>query len=432
MKNKGKQLAFTMLVIACIGAALLLFMPVADRQDGVMPPADEIPGIILSESAPADDMADETPDHDSQPLPQVGEWNTYHGDHTLRGVADVAFPNQLTVLWRLAAGAPVRQPPVAHDGRIFAVNARGDVIAASPQGELLWRRELTAVKDKNDAKTSRLRIEAPISAFDGKVFVGTDAGALFALNAETGETAWETTVGGVIRGAANYLPGRNQLIVLDQEDGTLACLDTQTGEINWRSERVDRSDGSPAVSGDIAVFGSCASALHIVATDTGARLRDVPIENGGGQVADGVALFEGFAYAGTRDGRVICAAQNTGEIAWTAEVSVDEVFSTPAVHNDRVIATSHDGFIHALRRDSGALLWRLEIGFMPGSPVIAGDKVFVCADGILHMLRFEDGEQLWKMPLADEIHGPALLPNLLVVGAEDGVVIALGPDNKVD
>ncbi len=431
MKNKGKQLAFTMLVIACIGAAILLFVPVTDRHGGVIMPVEETSGVIIPESAPGDDMADEAINHYPRSIPQVSEWNTYHGDHTLRGVADIAFPNQLTVLWRLAAGAPVRQPPVAHGGSIFAVNARGDVVAANPQGELLWRRELAAEKDQSDGPTSRLLIDAPISAFDGKVFVGTDTGTLFALNAQTGETAWSTSVGGAIRGASNYLSDRNSLIVIDQEDGALACLDVQTGAIQWRSERVDRSDGSPAVSGNIAVFGSCASALHVVATDTGARLRDIPIENGGGQVADGVALFEGFAYAGTRDGRVICVALNTGEITWTAEVSIDEVFSTPAVHDDRVVVTSYDGFVHALRRDSGESLWRLEIGFMPGSPVIAGDKVFVCADGILHMIRFEDGVELWNMPLADEIHGPAVLPKMLVVGGEDGVVIALGPDNPV-
>ena len=59
--------------------------------------------------------------------------------------------------------------------------------------------------------------------------------------------------------------------------------------------------------------------------------------------------------------------------------------------------------------------------------VIADDKVIVASDDTLFLVNLEDGKRLWEMRMAGFISSPAVIANLVVVGCEDGTVIALSP-----
>ncbi len=424
-----KKLAFTSLIIACVAAAALLFLP--EQQQ----PAPEIPDVAapIEEAAPA--PTTEVTEATEPPAPTAAEeapvgmnWNTYHGDNALRGVTGLAVPDAMERLWQVMTGGPVHVPPVALDGTIFAATEHGGIIAVDLAGQELWRRELTAPAPGRD-EPQPVYIDAPITAVNGKVLVGGDLGDVFALCAEMGEKLWRANIDGPVRGAPNYDAAGKYVFVIEQDLGELVCLDAATGEEVWRSTGVDRSDGSPAIADDVAVFGSCASALHIVSTANGERLRDIPIANGGGQVAGGVALVDGYAYAGVRDGRIMRGNVAEGAFTWITGISDDEVFTTPAVFDEWVIASSYDGRIHGLDRETGEIKWQHDLGGKPSSPIISGDKIMVAADGILFLLRLEDGERMWELRLADNITGPAILPDMLVVGSDDGVLTALGPKN---
>ncbi|MBW7864832.1 MAG: PQQ-binding-like beta-propeller repeat protein [Candidatus Hydrogenedens sp.] len=403
-------LAATATALVCAAMMLYLLVRDASPRAAGTPPAQEPPRQAEAPAPPVIETA--------------GEWNTYHGDHLLRGVAEAKIPEAPEVLWRLKTGAPVRQTPVVHDGRLFAVTARGEVIAADLDGKELWRRELFR-PDTADGKPARLGLEAPPLAFDGMVVLGSDEGVLLALDAATGEERWRRTLDGTVRGAPNWLPGVNRLFVLEQSAGVLYCLDAATGAEQWRAPGVERSDSTPSVSEKAIVFGSCAGALHVRSPENGESLFDIKIE-GDGQVAGGVALDGVLAYAGARGGMMIAADTETGAILWTNEEARMEVFSTAAVNGDWVVFASHDGVVYALDRATGKTRWTHDTGGMPLSPVIVGDKVAVSADGTLFLLRLEDGAMIWSLELGDEITGPAVTRRGLYVGGEDGTIVALG------
>lgn len=365
-------------------------------------------------------------------LPGTGDWNTYHGDSALRGVAASEWTPPLCVRWRLKTGGPVRQTPVVCGGRIFAATARGGILCADLDGTLLWSRELQSAA--SDGTPRRERIDAPIACFDDLLLTGTADGTVYALDADTGETRWQHALDETILGTPNYLadsadeegqPG--SVYVLEQTSGTLVCLDAASGDLRWRAESVDRSDASPSAAKEGIVFGSCAAALHVFDPETGKRLRDIEIDPDS-QVAGGVALLEGNVYSGSRSGKVIAADIASGETLWTHEVSESEVFATPAVNDAWVIAAAYDGYVYALEQKTGALRWKFDTAGMPLSPVIAGDTVFVSADGTLFMLRLEDGERLFSLEIADEITAPAVVRGLVLIGSEDGAVAALSSD----
>ena len=58
--------------------------------------------------------------------------------------------------------------------------------------------------------------------------------------------------------------------------------------------------------------------------------------------------------------------------------------------------------------------------------VIANDKVIVCVDGVLHLLALDNGNSLWNYEVSDRISSPAIVNDMIIVGSEDGTVIAFG------
>jgi len=421
-----KKIAFFLLALACIGAAALLFLPdTCPVRMGIM----HMAGVPQHPSEPT--PAPDTPVQEETPLPvtvddaEVEEWNTYHGDNALCGVAAGNFPDKFDVLWSVMAGAPVRVPPVVHQNIIVVVNSLSEIRALKPDGTLLWKKEIRAPETGNDAGRE-VRVDAPIAAAGGKIFLGTDMGDVAALDILTGKALWWTSIGGAVLGTPNYTDDEKKVVVIDQDTGGLVCLDAVTGSQVWKSTGADRSDASPAVYNNKAVYGSCASAVHVIDLASGTYLHDIAIHDGGGQIAHGVAVFGRFAYAGVRDGRAVCADLEAGAFKWMTTVSELEVFCTPAVNEAWVIVTSYDGRVHGMHRETGEIKWEHDLGGTPSSPVLLGDNIAVTSDGVFYLLRTENGERLQELRIADDITSPAVMKEMILLGTEDGMITVLG------
>lgn len=428
-KKVIKKILFVTLFWACIAAAVLLFLPdTCPVRLGIM--------RIVQPGAQQEEKSSVTePTVEQSVSPNVftkkvvvGEWNTYHGGNALQGVVAGTIPDELVVLWSVLAGAAVRQPPVVHNGIVVAVNAQSEVFALTSDGKELWRRTLKA-PDPAVEEGREVYIEAPITAFGDKVVLGSDMGDVFALNINTGEAYWWTNIEGAVRGAPNYSDDGSKIFVINQDMGALVCLDANSGKTLWQSTAPDRSDASPAVANDVAVYGSCASALHVIDLVSGNHVQDIAIKEGGGQIAGGVALLDGFAYAGVRDGRVVCADIKAGKFKWMTTVSDLEVFCTPAVNSEWVVVTDYDGRIHGLDRETGEIKWQQELTDTPSSPVIVDDKIVVSDEGVLYLLRLDNGAHVWQKQIADAVTDPAVIHDMVLLGTEDGTVTALGTGN---
>ena len=369
------------------------------------------------------------------------DWPTYHGDASLKGVGEAKPGDGLELAWRYNAGGAVYGTPVSDGERIYFTAKRGRVVALGLDGTRIWEKTFFR---KNDAgKDMPLRFEAPLVCADGMVFAGTTRGALIALDAKTGNEKWRYETDGIITGSPNILdPGckdaktqrkenrsdlassRSKLVVLDQSEGALHCVDMGTGKRLWKTEGVERCDGAPGVGEAHIVFGSCLAALHVY-DRRGAHLRNIEI-GGDGQIAGGVAVDGTRAYAGLRDGALICADLATGDIIWISEESKEQTFTTPAVTKGFVVYGSDNGFVYAVEPKEGKTVWKFDTGGLPYSPVVAGDRVAVSADGELYLLRLADGLKVWSKEISDDITAPAVIHGRIVVGADDGTVTAWG------
>jgi eukaryotic-like serine/threonine-protein kinase len=350
-----------------------------------------------------------------------GAWPTYHGAADLRGVSEAVLSEKLELVWRYNAGGEIYSTPVSDGERIYFSAKKGQVVALDLKGSKVWKKEFVRTNDAG--QEIPVRFEAPLACDDGLVFASSTRGTLYALDAKSGEEKWHYETGGIIAGSPNFINPRN-IVVLDQSEGALHCVDVTTGKLLWKSEGVERCDGVPGIGKGRIVFGSCLAALHVYGAD-GTHLNDIEVD-GDGQIAGGVAVDGILAFAGLRDGSLVCADLEKGDVLWSSDESEDQAFSTPAVTGEWVIYSSDDGFVYAVDRKDGSLKWKLSTGGLPSSPVIAKDKVVVSADGVLHLLNLKDGSKLWSREISDDITSPAMVDGMVVVGADDGTVSAFG------
>lgn len=396
-----------------------------------------IAGLLLvllfaacSAPAPVPPAAPPAPKPPAAPTKIPESWPTYHGGPSLDGVADVTLPDSLAVIWRFDAGTRIANTPVAGDGRVAFADDKGIVYALDLQGHEIWRKSFT--RDNPDGRPpSKLYFDAPLAIFDGVLIAGESNGTVFALNVRDGSPRWECKTDATLLGTPNLaevmVDGQPQqrLFFIDQTAGGLASIDFATGKLLWRVDGRDRCDGSPAVNGSFAAYGSCASALHIFSPLSGEMLREVALEQDS-QVAGGVVLLGDSMYSGSRSGEFIHANARSGSTIWVNKECTGEAFNTPAVSVDRIVFGANDSTLYALNRQDGKLIWKQKLEDTPSSPVIARDKVVLTASGTLHLIRLADGQTIWSYSVSDEATAPAIAGALVIVGADDGTVTAFG------
>lgn len=415
--NRRSLLNSAMAAIAVVGGFALGYLLFRTPP----PPAPAPP----APAAAGDPALPQPPPPAAVPAPNA-DWNTYHGAATFTGAVDAPLPEQLGLLWRFKAGAPVRQTPVVCGGRVYFATARGQVFAVGLDGERVWSRQLFSDEEGKDGPL-RAQIEAPVACFGGLLVVATMGGAVHALDAASGVENWRTQLDSSVMGSPNYLDtdSGGRVFIIGRPEGVLHCLDAATGELLWRGPPINRCDGSPAVSPKIVAYGSCAAALHVLSPETGEIARDIEL-GADSQVAAGVAIDGDWIISGSRSGTIVQANAATGATAWANTEIQAEVFTTPAVTPESAVVAANDGFVYDFDRASGKLVWKFDAGGMPASPVIAGNKVVAAAGGSLYVLALGDGTKLWDFKVSDEITGPAVAMGRVFVGSEDGTVVAFG------
>ncbi|MBI5093740.1 MAG: PQQ-binding-like beta-propeller repeat protein [Candidatus Hydrogenedentes bacterium] len=361
--------------------------------------------------------------------PVTADWPVYHGGADLAGATDCRLPDKPGILWQCRVEGSIHQPPVGDSHGIYVATRAGTVMALEVDGKERWKKQLVDAA-KTDGSEPRERFDAPIACFRSTVVIGSKAGVVHALDTADGTERWTYDVGAPILGTVNlYAPKSSEeparLYVIKQDDGALHCIDFNTGKPIWQGRAVARSDGSPAVGDGIVVYGSCASALHIFAAQEARLLTSIELGEDC-QVAAGPALAGGDVYSGSRGGKFFRVNVGAGRIVWTNSDSKKEIFTTPAVGQDMVVFGSEDGGVYAVDRDSGRLKWRFDTHRVPTSAVIASDKIAVGAGGVFYLLKSDTGEKVWSYEVSDGIASPAIINGMVVVGSEDGTIMAFG------
>ena len=265
------------------------------------------------------------------------------------------------------------RPAVGYD-KVYAASRHGIVAAFDEaSGKQVWKRDF-AIKE-NDGYLSFIsnlwdsglaaKISGGLTVAYDSVFFGTENGEVFALDAQTGETKWKTSVKGEVIAAPSV---DENVLVVNTGSGHLFALDASTGKDLWNFE----SD-VPALS-----------------------LRGIspPVAINGG------------AIVGTATGKLVVNILASGQTAWEATVSapsgaielerIVDIDSAPLVVGGIIYAISFDGTLAAVELRSGRIIWKREYkSFRRVS--IDGNSLFVTdVNSNVYSIDRRNGVELWS------------------------------------
>jgi hypothetical protein len=224
-------------------------------------------------------------------------------------------------------------------------------------------------------------VESSPAVAGGLVFVGSDDGNVYALNASTGIPAWIYMTHGAVESSPAVAGG---LVFVGSWDsvtrnGMIYALSASAGTQVWNYTTLGFSPikSSPAVAGGLVFVGSSDNETYALTATTGTlkwRFKT------GGSVLSSPAVAGGLVFVGSDDGNVYALSASTGIPAWIY-MTHGAVESSPAVAGGMVFVGSDNGRVYALNASTGAFVWSYSTGSaVESSPAVAGGMVFVGSD----------------------------------------------------
>ncbi len=310
---------------------------------------------------------------------------------------DNAF--DVEILWDRSVGDGVndyfsRIKPIVAYNKVYSASREGDVVAFDKEsGDKVWQADLSDIHDERsfwDSRVSALVAGGPVAGMK-KVFLGTENGDVFALDAETGELIWQAKIKGEVITPPAIDSG---ILVVNSASGVLKGFDASTGEEIWKVEQ------------DVPALTLRGISTPVIASG------GVLIGSGKGEL--GVYILE------------------KGQAGWTTEVGeatgstelqrVIDVDSAPVVFGDKVYAISARGNLVAIELKSGRILWKRQYSSYRQISVYRNDIFITNTRGHIYALNRINGIERWSnVELTNRsVTGPAVVDDYVVVGDFEG------------
>ena len=367
--------------------------PAAAATQALLPTGLTVRGEVLDYTPVTDDML-------RNPAP--GDWlmvrRNYQGwSHSpLRQVTRDNVKNlRLAWVWAMNEGGPSQPMPVAHDGTLYLVHT-GNIVQAlnGETGDLIW--EYRAGPNQGGAMRN-------MAIYEDKVFAATSDARMVALDARTGELAWESRFADPEKGYAartgpivingKLIQGLNGCDRFKEDGCFISALDAATGRVLWRFNTVARPEepggdtwgDQPMMfraGGETWITGSYDPELNLTYWGTAQAKPWVPASRG--MTALDSALYTSSTVALNPD---------DGTLAWHFQhapgeaLDLDEVFERVLVDLDGrklVFTIGKPGILWKLDRQTGEFLGHKETIFQnifesidptTGTPTYRGDII---------------------------------------------------------
>lgn len=371
----------------------------------------------------------------------------YNPDEKILTPATVA---RLKTKWIFEAGADVSSQPTVVDGVVYFGSWDGKEYAVDAgTGKKIWEYDCGVPA----------RVGA---AYDnGILYFGDLAGRLYAVEAKTGALKWKERIDphphAVVTSSPIVYNGRLYIGVSSHEEGAnlrnrdyacctfrggVAAYDAGSGKQIWRFYTIEEEAKKLGEeSNGRAIFGPSGGAVWSTVALDPATSR--------------VYCTTGNQYSGEPTkyiDSIIALDMNTGKVIWSYQATPSDVFvigcrncgpdfdfgTTPLTFkgpNGKTLigAGQKSGWFHAVDSQTGAPVWRTEIG--PGSALggmqfgnaTDGERVYAAlahrSGGAVAMLDGATGKIIWKTPSPDKRpnYGP-----LTVTGRGDNRLVFAG------
>lgn len=334
----------------------------------------------------------------------LGGCNTVSGlnpfsSNTFKPTALKAFTPELKarVLWSASIGdsPDAALQPAASESVAYVASQEGTVSAIDLEsGKVVWKRDM------------KRRISAGVAYTSGAVVFAAERGLVIALD-QSGKDLWTFQASTEV-----FTPPAASLgsVIVRAADGRITALDASDGRRRWSFQRqlppLTLRNPEPVTIAQSTVYAGYAGGKLLAMNLTNGNLRweaTVALPKGATEI-ERISDVSGYPVislrqvcAGTFQGRVGCFDLQNGTSAWARDFSTTVGVSA----DDRyVIGFNEKGEMFAFSRDGGAQVWRHEdyVFRKPQAPVVFGRSVvFSDSEGWVHAVARDTGKPLARV-----------------------------------
>jgi outer membrane protein assembly factor BamB len=357
-----------------------------------------------------------------------------------------ALPEKISPVWSVSIGQGstgtrrLNAGPVVSGGRVFTMDTAGDVRAFDAKtGRVEWQARIALPK-----RNSNAAFGGGVSVADGRVFATTGYGIAAAFDAGTGKELWRQSLGEPLRGAPSVYGNRVYVLTIDNQ---LFALNAETGETAWNVSGTVEVAGllgaaAPAVAQDTVVVGFSSGVLNALRAENGRTVWADALARTGRSTAMAAlsdidaspVIDRGRVYAIGHGGRMAALELATGQRVWERNFAGT---STPWVVGEFVYIVTLEGEVMCLTRREGKIRWVRALDryknvkkksdpIQWSGPILAGDRLFlVSSQQQMVAMSPLTGEVLSTEKLkAPAFLGPIVADNTLYLLTDDGKLTA--------
>jgi outer membrane protein assembly factor BamB len=350
------------------------------------------------------------------------DWRGFYFDvrnrsNAYENVLGVSNVSSLKELWSFKAAGAVDSSPAISNGVVYVGSDDGNLYALDAStGVEVWRYD-----------TGGPVGSSPTLA-NGLVYVGSDSARVLALDASTGDKVWEFGTGGAV--IASPTAANGLVYVGSFEDATFQALDASTGVPVWSFAAPASIYKAAAVARDMVLVPTALpeDGIHALDSSTGDELWRYVAPSY--HVSSPIAA-NGLVYITVFDlGAIFALAPSNGRLIWRYDGYGGTIDTAPVVANGLVYTVSSQGYVDAVAADTGAPFWTTNLetcSLYFGSPAAANGVVYLDCGNQLHALDAMTGSVLWSYQgTATFNSSPAVVNGMVYVGSSDGVLHAFG------
>ena len=295
--------------------------------------------------------------------------------------------SNVPVLFEITTGGSVFSAPLLHKGVFYCGCCDHNFYALDAgTGQELWRFPTSHI----------IPLDSVLAG--NRVYFGSYDNNFYALSLD-GKLAWKFQTRGAVGTAALH----NGTIYVGSEDGNLYAIDAKTGRELWRFRTGGPVPGRPAVHKGALYFGSWDHHLYALDLET----RRVLWKYRCGNIVGGVTVHRGALYFGSFD-HYIYSMTPEGKLLWKYQLPVQMYsVSRPVISGDTIYVGLKDDYMYAIST-KGELLWKFRTGHMIATdPAIHNGVVyFGSCDGNFYAADAGTGKLLWKFATTLPIVAP--------------------------
>jgi alcohol dehydrogenase (cytochrome c) len=264
--------------------------------------------------------------------------------------------------WAMNEGGTSQPAPIVHNGIVYLNNAGNTIQALDGKtGELIWENRYGT-----SAAAAAMR---GIAMYDDKVFAATSEAHLFAFDARTGKTVWETVIGdrskgefgassGPIVAKGKVIQGLASCQTYRDEKCFISAYDAATGKQVWRFNTV-AVDGEPEgdtwgklpnlfrAGTESWITGTYDPALNLTYWGTAQAKPWLAVSRG--MSMDDDALYSSSTLALDVD---------TGKLAWHFQHAPAEALDLDVVFERVLVDDGNQNVLFTIGKDG--VLWKLD------------------------------------------------------------------------